>query len=512
MEGTTILIVLVGYFALLMGIAAITSRKSDNSAFFLGNRQSPWPIVAFGMIGASLSGVTFISVPGWVGTSQFSYMQMVMGYLLGYLVIALVLMPVYYSFNVTSIYRYLEVRFGKYGYRTGAFFFLLSKIIGAGFRLFLVAGVLQLFVFESMGVPFVATVAITLALILVYTFRGGIRTIVWTDTLQTLFMLTSLVLTVVLVSRELGFNFVEMVDAVYSSSFATLFVWDIGAGNHFVKHFIGGAFIAATMTGMDQDMMQKNLSIRNLQGAQRNIYTQMPLYIIVNLVFLSLGVLLYLYVAHRYQTLTGIVLPEGVYPNEALLLMAGEAGLPVSPDGKFLSDHMFPLIAIKFLGPFVAIVFIIGLIAAAYSSADSALTALTTSFCVDFLRFREGHEPVRLRYAVHLGFTVVMLITILLFNLDKGGAVIQKIFVAATYTYGPLLGLFSFGLLTKRVVRDRWIPLVCVAAPVALFFLKQYETALLPGYTIGNELIVLNGALTFAGLWLISRPASPAKS
>lgn len=502
MTGTTILIVLAGYFALLLLIAWLTGRKADNSTFFIGNRSSPWPLVAFGMIGASLSGVTFISVPGWVGTTHFSYLQMVLGYLIGYLVIATVLMPVYYRLGVTSIYKYLDERFGVNGYRTGAFFFLLSKIIGAGFRLFLVAGVLQVFVFDAFGLPFVVTVAITLGLILLYTFRGGIKTIVWTDTLQTTFLLAALVLTVVLISKELGFSGSDMLTAITSNPMSGIWVWDMQAGNAFFKHFIGGAFIAATMTGMDQDMMQKNLSIRALPQAQRNIYMQMPLYIIVNVVFLSLGVLLYLYAGNMYTNLTGIPLSATGYDAEVLGTLAQHAGLSVA--GDFPTDHLFPLIALKYLPPSVGFIFIIGLIAAAYSSADSALTALTTSFCVDVLGFKEGEDKVRVRYLVHIGFTVVMLLTILLFNLDKGGAVINKIFVAATYTYGPLLGLFSFGLLTRRKVRDAWIPVVCLISPLLTYLLKTNEAFLLSGYVIGNELIVINGSLTFVGLWLLS--------
>lgn len=510
MSGNSILVVIICYFLLLVVVAFFTARSSDNQTFFRGNRKSPWFVVAFGMIGASLSGVTFISVPGWVGTTDFSYMQMVLGYMVGYLVISLVLLPIYYKMDVTSIYKYLEKRFGKNSYKTGAFYFLLSKIVGAGFRLFLVAGVLQLFVFDDLGVHFSVTVIITLGLIMLYTFRGGIRTIVWTDTLQTFFMLLALALSIILISHEMDLSFSGLVASVADSTNSKIFVWDWKSNHFFVKQFLSGAFIAMTMTGLDQDMMQKNLSIRSLKESQRNIFTQMPLFIVVNLVFMSLGVLLLLFAQSKYAALTGDAGAEamGIYPNEALKYLGDKAGLDVGiddPDIQFRTDFTFPLIALKYLSPFVGIVFIIGLIAAAYSSADSALTALTTSFCVDFLGYEQGTERVRTRYLVHFAFAFILLVTILLFNLDKEGAVINKIFTAAGYTYGPLLGLFAFGIFSKRTVKDKWVPVVCLVSPVLIYFLKLYESDLLGSYSIGHELLIINGLLTYAGLMIITK-------
>ena len=509
MSGGEILIIIIIYFLLLLVIAYFTSRNSDNQTFFIGNKRSPWYLVAFGMIGASMSGVTFMSIPGKVGVDQFSYMQIVFGYMLGYLVIALILLPIYYKLNLISIYKYLEQRFGIFSYKTGAFYFILSKIVGAGFRLFLVASVLQLFVFSTWDIPFWVTVAITLGFILLYTFRGGIRTIVWTDTLQTFFMLTALILTVYLISSDLNLSFSGLVTSISGSDYSKIFVLDWNSDKFFLKHFIGGALIAMTMTGLDQDMMQKNLSIRNLKESQRNIYSQMGMYIVFNLIFLSLGALLYMYALNQYDVMTAGLetLPDAsVYPNKALMFLADEKGLSeyTGNKGNFRSDFLYPLLAIKYLGPVVAITFVIGLIAAAYSSADSALTALTTSFCVDFLNFKKGEESINIRYLVHFSFTFVMFLTILLFNLDKSGAVIDKVFTAAGYTYGPLLGLFAFGIFTKRKVRDILVPVICIIAPVAIYFIKANEKILFGSYVIGFELLLYNGLLTFIGLLLIS--------
>lgn len=509
MTGPQILIIVVCYFLLLLVISFFTSRKSDNSTFFLGNKKSPWYLVAFGMIGASMSGVTFMSIPGDVGNVQFSYMQIVFGYMAGYLVIALLLLPIYYKLNVTSIYKFLEQRFGNYSYKTGAFYFLLSKIVGAGFRLFLVASVLQLFIFDTWDIPFWLTVAITLGFILLYTFRGGIKTIVWTDTLQTFFMLTALIFTIYLIAKELDLGFIGLVDTIKDSHYSQIFVWDWKSNHFFWKQFLGGAFIAMTMTGLDQDMMQKNLSIRSLKESQRNIYYQMGMYIVFNLIFLSLGALLYIFVLNKFGDVHAQLggLPDAsVYPNKTLIFLAEESGLKnfTGNAGNFRSDFLFPLLAIKYLAPIVGITFIIGLIAAAYSSADSALTALTTSFCVDFLNFEKGKESVHVRYIVHISFAIILLITIVLFNLDKSGAVINKIFAAAGYTYGPLLGLFAFGIFTKRRLKDKLAPIVCIIAPVLIFFIKTYEAQLLGGYIIGFELLLYNGIITFIGLLLIS--------
>lgn len=478
-----LIISLIGlYFALLIGISYLTGRQDDNDTFFLGNRQSPWYVVAFGMIGASLSGVTFISVPGWVNTSQFSYFQVVLGYLVGYAVISRILLPLYYRLNLTTIYGYLEQRFGRYSYRTGAFFFLLSRVIGASFRLFLVANVLQFAVFDHWGTPFWLTVAVTLVLIWLYTFRSGIKTIIWTDTLQTLFMLLSVGLTIWLITDEL-----HMEDGLFSylanHPNAQIFFWDDWAGDarNFWKNFISGIFITIVMTGLDQDMMQKNLSCRSLGDAQKNMNWFSVSLLFVNLLFLTLGLLLYDFAAARGISATG----DQLYPAVAI------------------GDHT-PVL----LGVF----FIIGLIAAAYSSADSALTSLTTSFCVDFLGM--GKTPAnsdrRVRKLVHVGFTLVLLLTIVIYKYVVEENVIKELFTAAGFTYGPLLGLFAFGLSNRLSVRDRWVPVVAVVSPLLSYVLQQNSEAWL-GYKFGFEILLANGAITYLGLLLISRFSAESK-
>jgi len=477
MSPILVLIVVLFYFALILVISQLTGRHADNASFFLGNRRSPWYVVAFGMIGASLSGVTFISVPGWVGASQFSYMQMVLGYLLGYFVIAQLLLPLYYRLNLTSIYTYLEERFGFRSYKTGAAFFLLSRIIGASFRLYLVAGVLHISVFANWNVPFWATVTITILLIWLYTFRGGIKTIIWTDTLQTLFLLLAVVMSVVLISRAMDLDFAGMVKRIAKSDFSKVFFFDDWrAGDHFIKQFLSGAFIAIVMTGLDQDMMQKNLSCRNLKEAQKNMYWMSISLVPVNLLFLSLGALLYMFAAQF-----AIPLPEQ-------------------------SDDLFPLIATQgYLPSLVTIFFIIGLVAAAYSSADSALTSLTTSFTVDILNGSSLPEKrlQRLRKLVHIGISLVLLAVILVFRVINNQSVIAAIFTVAGYTYGPLLGFYSFGLFTKFKVKDRRVPLVAIASPILCFIISSNSEAWFNGYTFGFELLILNGVLTFLGLFVI---------
>lgn len=479
-----------GYFLLLILISFVTGSDDNNESFFLGKRQSPWYVVAFGMIGASLSGVTFISVPGWVASSEFAYMQMVLGYLVGYAVIGTVLLPLYYRLNLTSIYSYLETRFGVWSYKTGAGFFLLSRIIGASFRLYLVAMVLQFTVFDELGktmpmfnnIPFVITVIITIALIWLYTFKGGIKTIIWTDTLQTLFMLLSVGVTVYLIASAMNLDFTGVVETIQASDYGQIFFFDdFSAKTHFAKQFIGGAFIAIAMTGLDQDMMQKNLSCKNLGDAQKNMFWFSIVLVVVNLVFLALGALLYLYADQL-----GLAIPEK-------------------------ADQLFPMIALGgYLSPVVGVMFILGLIAAAYSSADSALTALTTSFCVDFLNITKKPEgqQVRLRKRVHIGMSVVLVITIVIFEAVSNDSVIAELFTVATFTYGPLLGLYFFGLFTKRAIHDNLVLVVCLAAPVLCIVLKAYSATWFGGYQMGFELLPLNGALTFVGLWAISVPAT----
>lgn len=475
MGSTLILSIILLYFLLLIGVSYLTGRKDDNNeAFFLGNRQSPWYIVAFGMIGASLSGVTFISVPGWVEASNFSYMQVVLGYVLGYLVIIKVLLPLYYQLELTSIYTYLEQRFGFYSYKTGAFFFLLSRVIGASFRLYLVAIVLQYAVFDNYGIPFWLTVVVTIVLIWVYTFRSGIKTIIWTDTLQTAFMLAAVIITVILIKEQISPE-ASLVQYIADSPKSKIFFWDSYRGDtYFWTQFLSGAFITIVMTGLDQDMMQKNLSCRSLKDAQKNMFWLSIILVFVNLIFLSLGVLLYDY-----------------------------AGIQsIAEEG----DKLYPAIALSGeLGIMVAIFFVIGLIAAAYSSADSALTALTTSFCVDFLNVKsmDNKRGKRVRKRVHIFFSFILLAVILIFKYTVDDSVIKEVFVAAGYTYGPLLGLYSFGLIFPRwQIRDKWVPLVAILSPLLCYILKIYSLQWF-GYTFGFELLIVNGLITFAGLLIL---------
>ncbi len=475
MSPILILTIVALYFLMLIGISYLTGRQDDNDAFFLGNRQSPWYIVAFGMVGASLSGVTFISVPGWVQDSQFSYMQVVLGYVFGYLVIINVLLPLYYKMQLTSIYTYLDERFGKSSYKTGSVFFLISRVIGASFRLYLVAIVLQYAVFDDLEIPFWVTVLITIALIWVYTFRSGIKTIIWTDTLQTTFMLTAVIMMVVIIKRQV-FPDTGLIEYVSNSEMSQIFFWeDWKGGKHFWKNFLSGIFITIVMTGLDQDMMQKNLSCRNLRDAQKNMFWLSITLVVVNLVFLSLGVLLY-----DYAEIQGIT---------------------------EVKDKLFSAVALSpETGQLVAVLFIVGLIAAAYSSADSALTALTTSFCVDLLDIKkmEADKGKRVRKQVHIGFSFVLFIVILIFNYTVDESVIKELFKAAGYTYGPLLGLYAFGLTTKLQVKDKWVPIVCIVSPV-LCYILDYNSETWFGYKFQFELLLVNGALTFLGLALLRR-------
>ena len=485
MSPLTIVLFILGYFLLLVLISYFTSRGANNESFFIGAHQSPWYLVAFGMIGASLSGVTFISVPGWVESSQFSYMQVVLGYFVGYVVIATVLMPLYYRLQLTSIYTYLEQRFGFYSYKTGASFFLLSRIVGAAFRLFLVAQVLQYLVFDKVsffgndGVPFWITVLVTILLIWLYTYRGGIKTIVWTDTLQTLFMLIAVVVAVYMIASTMNLSFFGLIQEVRGSEYSRIFFFDDwNDKKYFAKQFLSGAFLAIVMTGLDQDMMQKNLSCRNIKEAQKNMFSFSLVLIVVNLVFLVLGALLFLYASKN-----GISIPEK-------------------------TDNLFPLIATQHLNAFVGVVFILGLVAAAYSSADSALTALTTSVCVDFLDIQSKEETIKikLRKIVHILVSSILFVVILVFSGINKESVINDIFRAATYTYGPLLGLYAFGLFLKRKVKDSFVPIVCIISPIVCYLLNRYSEQLFNGYHFGFELLIWNGLITFLGLLFISFP------
>lgn len=478
MSSTLILGIILSYFALLMLISYLTSKGANNNSFFIGNKNSPWYLVAFGMIGTSLSGVTFISVPGWVGDSNFSYLQMVLGYLLGYAVVSFLLLPLYYRLNLTSIYTYLKQRFGFWSYKTGAFYFLLSRTIGAAFRLFLVANVLQLAIFKEWGVPYSLTVAITILLIWIYTAKGGIKTIVWTDSLQTLFMLSAVGITIYQISGQMNWSFSELVYQIDHSPLSkTFFFDDWRDGKFFWKQFLSGAFITIVMTGLDQDMMQKNLSCRNLKEAQWNVLSFSTVLVIVNLLFLSLGVLLYMYADQ-----IGLLIPER-------------------------TDNLYPQLALNgHLGSIALLLFVLGLIAAAYSSADSALTALTTSVCIDMLNINEKakRDQLRLRKVVHLVMSLILYVVIIIFSLISDESVISSLFKAAGYTYGPLLGLYAFGMFSKRGVKDSWVPLICILSPIITYVLQLNSTSLFNGYEFSFEIIILNGFLAFLGLWMLS--------
>ena len=478
MSPALILSIFILYTALLFIVTWITARRANSQSFFLGNRISPWFVVAYGMIGASLSGVTFMSVPGWVTDTQFSYMVVVLGYLFGYFVIALVLLPLYYRLKLTSIYTYLDQRFGFWSYKTGAGFFLLSRTLGASLRMFLVINVLQVFVFDAWNVPFWVNVLVFIILIILYTMKGGIRTIVWTDTLQTTFMLLAVILSIVYISRDLGKPVSDLISVIKEQGIGKMFIIDWHHERFFLKQFISGMFITIVMTGLDQEMMQKNLSCRNIHEAQKNMFTFSGILVLVNFLFLFLGAILLIY----SQSMT----------------------VQVSS-----TDDLFPAIAFRYLSPVAGIVFLIGLISAAFPSADGALTSLTTSFSIDFLGLdrREGlteRQKTRIRYMVHISVAAVFFICILVFRAVNDEAVIDKLFTIAGYTYGPLLGFYSFGLFTRRRVKDRFTPYVAVLSPVICYFLSKYSVQLFNGYKFGFELLLLNGLLTFTGLWIFS--------
>ncbi|MCB9189404.1 MAG: sodium:solute symporter [Flavobacteriales bacterium] len=492
MKPEIVLVVIIIYFLILMGIMFLTSRNATNETFFVGERKSPWYIVAYGMIGASLSGVTFISVPGWVGNtaSQFSYMQMVFGYFVGYIVIAYVLLPLYYRLNVTSIYTYLRQRFGDISHKTGAIIFLGSRIIGASVRILLVASVLDTFVFSQWNIPFEFTVILSIALIWVYTNRGGIKTIIWTDTLQTTFMIVAVIVACIVIGNQLELFEKGIINTIAESSYSKIFFTDdINSKNHFLKYFLGGMFITIGMTGLDQDMMQKNLTCKSLKDAQKNMIVFSVILIFVNLLFLGMGALLYM-----YSESTGI-------------------GLDVAS-----GDHLFPSIALASeTGSLLAILFIIGLIAAAYSSADSALTSLTTSISFDLLNIdkKEEQEQKKLRKRVHLSVSVLIIIVILILNKYTDKSAIDAIMYFAGFTYGPLIGIFAFGIFTKRHVKDIYTPIVSGISVAVCILLSLYskggkmiadgEPGIFGDYILGHELIIVNGVLTFLLLYSISK-------
>ena len=471
------LIILIVYFAMLITVSVYTSRGADTNTFFTANRQSPWYLVAFGMIGTSLSGVTFISVPGAVANIQFSYFQVVIGYIFGYLIIGTVLLPLYYRLNLISIYSYLEQRFGFWSYKTGSAFFLLSRTIGSAVRLYIAAQVLQLALFKPLGVPFEVAVAITILLIWIYTFKGGVKTIIVTDTLQTFFLITAVILTIVLVSQELNLHGLSDVwNTVQDSEYSKIFYWDFNDSKNFFKQFFAGMFIAIVMTGMDQDLMQKNLTCKNIGEAQKNMFWFTAVLVVVNFLFLSLGALLYVY--------------------------ASAKGIPVTAR----TDEFYPMLALNHLGLAVGITFLLGITAATYASSDSALTALTTAFCIDFMEIEKKPEAKRstIKFWVHIGFSILFYIVILIFNRMNNKEVITAIFDLAGYTYGPLLGLFTFGLYLKRPILDRYVPIVCIIAPILTYYINNNSEVWFNGYRFGFERLIINGLITFIGLWLLT--------
>jgi SSS family transporter len=477
MSQSLIISIIVIYFGVLILIAYYTSRNADSDAFFSGNKQSPWYLVAFGMLGTSISGLTFISVPGNVGKIGFAYYQVVLGYIIGYWVIGAILMPMYYRLNLVSIYTYLEQRFGYWSYKTGAFFFLLSRTIGSSLRLYLAASVLQLFLFDAWGMPFWVTVTATILLIWIYTFRGGIKTIIWTDSFQTLFLVSSVVISVVLISDRLELSLFDMVGKVYESDLSNMFHFDDYKSKlFFPKYFFGGAFIAIAMTGLDQDLMQKNLTCKNIGEAQKNMFWFTVVTTIITLLFLTLGALLYM-----YSTKKGIPLPAS-------------------------SDDLFPTLALHEFGLVAGIFFLLGIIASSYASADSALTALTTSFCIDFLNFSDKPEALKKKekFYVHIGVSLVFLIIIIVFREINERSLIDAVLNMAGYTYGPLVGLYAFGLYTKRKLKDKLVPIVCVVSPIITYVLNTHSKEWFNGYQFSFEIIIVNALVSFIGLWIIS--------
>jgi len=477
MEPALFLSLLVGYFSLLLLISWITSRGATNESFFIGNHKSPWYLVAFGMIGTSISGVTFVSVPGYVLDNGFSYMQLVMGYFVGYIIIALVLMPVYYKLQLTSIYTYLDSRFGPRSYKTGAFFFLLSRSIGSAVRLFLAANVLQIAVFNSWNVPFYLTISVTIAFIWVYTFKGGIKTIIWTDSIQTLFFLVAVGITVYVISSEMKLSVTGIMHEVASSKYSKIFFFDNFAGDkrHFLKQFLSGILICVSMTGLDQDLMQKNLSCRNIREAKKNMLVFSVISMFVNLLFLSLGALLYIYASRE------------------------NIALPAS------TDEVYPYLATRgFLPAITAVVFLLGLIASTCSSSDSALTALTTSYVYDIMgKSRDDENKLKkTRQRVHLGFSVLLLVIVMLFKLLNNNSIIDALFTIAAYTYGPLLGLYAFGFFSKLKVKDRLVPAIAIASPILSYVIYIVAKQAF-GFTFGFEILAINAGLTIGGMFAI---------
>ncbi|RYY00844.1 MAG: sodium:solute symporter [Gammaproteobacteria bacterium] len=516
MSPALLLSFVLGYFLLLLVVAYYTSRNANNESFFIGNKSSNWMVVAFGMIGTSLSGVTFVSVPGAVGKpfaggyESFTYFQIVIGYVIGYFLIAFVLLPLYYRLNLTSIYNYLSNRLGFVSYKTGASFFILSRTLGATARLYLVVEILQVAILDSYGVPFWITTLIILIMILLYTYEGGVKTIVWTDMLQTTCMLVGLVICVIYILKSLNLGFSEGLQEMKTAGYTNLFVTDPNSRMFFLKQILAGAFITITMTGMDQEMMQKNISVRTLKDSQKNMITFSLIQAAVVLLFLFLGGLLYVYAMHNGGHYAQVA-QNGTSVTNFLVPVNGT-------EVNVLGDTIFPTIALKQgLSPVIAIIFIIALISALFPSADGAITALTSSFCIDILGLKRREDwsdkqKNKVRKSVHLVFAVVFLLFVMLFKWINSTSMIGVILKVATYTYGPLLGLFAFGILTKRKVKDSVVPYIAVAAPLVCFFFDKFQKSLFGSFEIGLELIIINGLLVFLGLWLFSKPGAPPVS
>jgi Na+/proline symporter len=467
----------IAYFFLLLGVAKITGKNSNNMSFFIGNKNSNWMLVAFGMIGTSLSGVTFVSVPGAVGLDAFHYLQITLGYLIGYITIAYVLLPIYYKLNLTSIYHYLETRLGIGAYKTGASFFILSRTLGATARLYLVVKILQVFILDNMGVPFWATTLVILIMILLYTYEGGVKTIVWTDTLQTSGMLLGLIICSIYILSNLHFTIPEAFHAMQVKNLSNVFDTNVYSKSFFLKQIIGGAFVSLTMTGLDQEMMQKNISVKTLKDAQKNMVTIGITMLIAISLFLFLGGLLHLYAAQNNVTAVG--------------------------------DTLFPTLALNHMPSYISIIFILALISALFPSADGAITALTSSFCIDILGMQKKEtwdeaQRKKIRQRVHLSFAFLFLLLVLVFKWIDNKSIIDLILKIASYTYGPLLGLFAFGILTNRVLKDQWAFLPCFIAPLLCLLLDYMQPYLFGNFRIGQELLIINGLFTFLGLWLIS--------
>lgn len=477
MSPLAVIVTIVAYFVLLFFVSHIAGRKADNAGFFIGNRKSSWYVVAFAMIGSSISGVTFMSVPGMIDPKSFSYMQMVLGFFVGQLIISFVLIPLFYKINLFSIYEYLDKRFGIKSYKTGAWFFFISKMLGASVRLFLVSLFLQMLVFEPLNLPFVLNVFITVALVWLYTVQGGVKTLIWTDSLKTVMLLASVILTIYFITKSLGLNFSGMIHTIRESELSKTFFFDNPREKtYFWKQFLAGIFTVIAITGLDQDFMQRNLSCKNPSDSQKNIITSGLVQVVINLMFLMLGVLLYTFVDRN-----GIPRPEK-------------------------SDELFPMIATQGFMPItVGIIFIVGLISSAYAAAGSALTALTTSFTVDVIGIqgKSEEEIKKSRKKIHLFMAVVMGVVIFVFNIFNNTSVVDAAYILASYTYGPILGLFAFGIISKRAVRDGFVPIIALAAPVLSFIFQKLALSFW-GYEFSYELIVMNAAITIIGMYLLS--------